>query len=64
MSNLKIIAELCQNHMGEISIVDEMVHAAKESGADFAKIQSMRSKDLVHRERFDNGIIEKYEICS
>ena len=58
MSNLKIIAELCQNHMGEISIVDEMVHAAKESGADFAKIQSMRSKDLVHRARFDTGIIE------
>lgn len=44
--------------MGDISIVDEMVHAAKESGADFAKIQSMRSKDLVYRKRFDKGIIE------
>ena len=54
----KIIAELCQNHNGDMSILQEMVHAAKESGADYVKIQSMLSSDLTHREKFDQGIIE------
>ena len=36
----KIIAELCQNHNGDMSILKEMVHAAKESGADLPKIKS------------------------
>lgn len=58
----KIIAELCQNHNGDIKILEEMVHAASESGAEFAKIQSMLSKDLTHRKRFDEGLIEGGEI--
>ena len=29
----KIIAELCQNHNGDLKILDEMVSAAAESGA-------------------------------
>ena len=55
---MKIIAELCQNHNGDIKVVEEMVHAAAEAGADFAKIQSMQSKELTHRKRFDDGLIE------
>ena len=54
----KIIAELCQNHNGDRNILDEMVSAAAENGADYAKIQSMHSSELTHRERFDNGLIE------
>ncbi len=54
----EIIAELCQNHNGDIKILEEMVHAASESGADYAKIQSLHSSELTHRERFDNGINE------
>lgn len=54
----KIIAELCQNHNGDVKILGEMVAAASESGADIVKIQSMRSKDLTFRERFENGLIE------
>ena len=54
----KIIAELCQNHNGDIKILQEMVHAASEAGAEYAKIQSMHSSELTHRERFDNGLIE------
>ncbi len=54
----KIIAELCQNHNGDRNILDEMVSAAAENGADYAKIQSMHSTELTHRERFDNGLIE------
>lgn len=51
----KVIAELCQNHNGDMTILKEMVHAAKESGADYAKIQSLLSSDLTQRPRFDKG---------
>ena len=58
MKKINLIAELCQNHFGDLSIVEEMIHAAKENGADFVKIQSMRSKDLNYRKRFEKGLIE------
>lgn len=51
-----VIAELCQNHNGDKNLVSEMVAAAKESGADFAKMQYIRSDSLSHRPRFDNGL--------
>ena len=54
----KIIAELCQNHNGDTKMLGEMVAAASEFGADIVKIQSMRSKDLTFRERFENGLVE------
>ena len=54
----KIIAELCQNHNGDIKVLSEMVSAASEAGADILKIQSMRSKDLTFREMFEDGLIE------
>jgi N,N'-diacetyllegionaminate synthase len=53
-----LIAELCQNHNGDEKIVEEMVHAAADSGADYAKIQSIDSNELTYRERFENGLIE------
>ena len=58
MKKVKLIAELCQNHFGDLSIVEEMIHAAKENGADYVKIQSMRSKDLNYRTRFEKGLTE------
>lgn len=54
----KIIAELCQNHNGDLKILKEMVHAASESGADYCKIQSIRSAELTHRKKFDEGIFK------
>ena len=36
-----------------------MVHAAAESGADYAKIQALRSSELSQRERFENGITDE-----
>ena len=53
---LKLVRhELCQNHLGKRSILDEMVAAAAESGADYAKIQSMKISNLVIRKRFEIG---------
>ena len=55
---VKIIAELCQNHNGDIKLMSDMVAAAAEAGVDYVKIQSMQSKDLVKRKRFEKGLIE------
>ena len=40
MKNVKIIAEIGANHNGDMSLAKEMIHAAAENGADFAKFQS------------------------
>lgn len=52
---VKIIAEICQNHRGSRALLQEMVAAAAESGADYVKMQSIFSTDLTHRIRFDEG---------
>lgn len=54
----KIIAELCQNHTGERKLLSEMIHAVAEAGADYAKIQTIRVRELTRRERFEEGIVE------
>ncbi len=51
-----IIVELCQNHKGNRSLMQEMIHAAKESGATYAKAQTIFSSDLVKRQRFEEGV--------
>lgn len=50
-----IIAECCQNHNGDKEILKQQIHNAAEAGADFVKIQAIRSKELSHRARFDEG---------
>jgi len=55
----EVIAEFCHNHNGDRSILVEMVQAAAEAGATYAKIQSMRADDLTARERFDEGATDE-----
>ena len=52
----KIIAELCQNHNGDVNILKDMIWSAADSGATHAKMQTIFSEDLTFRERFENGI--------
>ena len=33
----KVVAELCCNHMGDVEIAKQMIHAAKNARASFAK---------------------------
>ena len=42
----KLIAEIGWNHMGDMKLAKEMISAAKESGADFAKFQTFDIKRL------------------
>jgi len=59
---ITVIAELCQNHKGDFKLIEEMVHAASEAGANIAKIQSIDSNDLTKREKFEDGLIENNEV--
>ena len=49
---MKIIAELCQNHNGDINLVKDMVAQAKYNGADIVKIQSIKANSLTKREEY------------
>ena len=52
----KIIAELCQNHNGDVNILKDMIWRAADSGASHVKIQTIFSEDLTLRERFEEGV--------
>ena len=39
-----LVAELCQNHLGSLSLLKEMICAASESGVKYLKIQDINSK--------------------
>lgn len=53
-----LIAECCQNHNGNQDLLKKMIHQAAENGADYAKIQAIRSSELTYRERFEEGEID------
>lgn len=53
---MRFIAEMCQNHNGEIGVLAEQVAAAARAGFTHAKIQGLYSGELVRREEFEiNG---------
>ena len=47
-NSAKIIAEIGANHDGDMSLAKEMICAAAENGASYAKFQSWREQDLKH----------------
>lgn len=54
-----LIAECCQNHNGNRELLKKMIHSAAENGADYVKIQAIRSSELSKREEFENGEFDK-----
>lgn len=56
MSGIKIVAELCQNHNGDIKNVEEMVYLAAESGASHVKIQNINASMISKRPQFELGV--------
>ena len=46
MKEINIIAEIGSNHAGDMSLAKEMIHAAHESGANYAKFQSWQEKNI------------------
>lgn len=55
---VKIITEFCQNHNGDETILDEMIHQAAENGAHYAKVQTIFADDLAFRPEFEEGSTE------
>ena len=51
---MKIIAELCQNHNGDINTLKDMVVKSAESGADIVKIQSIKANSLTKRDEYES----------
>ena len=46
----ELIAEIGQNHNGDMGLAREMIHAAREAGADVAKFQVFDARALFSRE--------------
>lgn len=44
--NIKLIAEIGWNHMGDIDLAKKMILSAKKSGADICKFQTWREENL------------------
>jgi sialic acid synthase SpsE len=53
-----LIAECAQSHNGRREILKRMIHESAANGADYAKIQAARSRELTHRVRFDTGLVD------
>jgi N,N'-diacetyllegionaminate synthase len=53
-----LIAECCQNHNGSRETLKRMIHEAAAAGADYAKIQAIRSREVTRRERFEEGEVD------
>jgi len=50
MNMVEIIAEIGQNHNGDMLLAKELIHAAKENGADVAKFQLYDAVSLFPKE--------------
>ena len=48
-----IIAEFCQNHNGDLKILNRMIQEAKINGASHAKLQGLYSFELTKRAEFE-----------
>lgn len=58
---VELIAEIGWNHMGDMKLAEEMIHAAKESGADYAKFQTWQVKHLKPGPWDEDGRRQIYE---
>tara|TARA_Y100001970_G_C14259925_1_gene879567 strand:- start:24245 stop:25051 length:807 start_codon:yes stop_codon:yes gene_type:complete len=57
----KLIAEIGWNFLGDMNLAKEMISAAKESGADYAKFQTWSTKDLIEGPWHKDGRINLYK---
>ena len=57
----KLIAEIGWNFIGDMVLAKEMIVAAKESGADYAKFQTWSTKDLIDGPWNKDGRLKLYK---
>ena len=51
---MKFIAEMCQNHNGDMDLLETMVVDAAKNGADICKIQTIEAKHLIYWKEFED----------
>lgn len=56
---MTVIAEMCQNHNGDVGLLKEMVSQAIEAGAGIIKFQLIFADMLSKRQRFEKGEISQ-----
>ena len=54
INSQNLIAEFCQNHLGDVRLLENMVLEAKNNGATHAKIQGLYSDEITFREEFED----------
>ena len=59
----KIISEIGWNHMGDMNLAKDMIHASKENGADFVKFQTWSVERLKNGPWDEDGRLEIYKIA-
>ena len=57
----KLISEIGWNHMGDMTLAKEMIHASKENGADFVKFQTWSVDRLTSGPWDEDGRFEIYK---
>lgn len=57
----KIVSEIGWNHMGDLTLAKEMIHASKESGADIVKFQTWSVDRLKPGPWDEDGRLEIYK---
>ena len=57
----KLISEIGWNHMGDMTLAKEMIHASKENGADFVKFQTWSVDRLTSGPWDEDGRLEIYK---
>lgn len=50
---MKFIADISSNHCGDLQKAKDLIYAAKECGADYAKFQYWETENFISKERFD-----------
>lgn len=55
MNDLIFIAELCQNHNGNLNILNSMIEQCAKNGAKYVKIQNIFAKNLSFRYQFERN---------
>ncbi|MFW5684183.1 MAG: spore coat protein, partial [Spirochaetota bacterium] len=48
MADTYIVAEIGTGHGGDLAHAEEMIHAAREAGADCTKFQYIIAREIVH----------------
>ena len=61
MKKIKLIAEIGWNHMGNINLAEKMIIEASKAGADYAKFQTWRVKNLKNGPWDKDGRRQIYE---